>query len=117
MLMYYKSFLNENYTEIEFICFNSKSTKSDDSTNELDQIHLFNELKNYKNDLLPYMQIFDETQKSLAVIILNKNKESYYKKLISSLAKKHNIRIDLINSVTNRFVDDIITNRLEHLQK
>jgi len=107
-IMLFENF-NE-YKEIEFVCVNSSINSN--STTEI-QLNLYNDLKEI-NGLLPYIQDWSDegnTQKSLAVILLDKSLEPK----VIELAKKHHIEIDLINSVDDKKVDDIISGRLENL--
>jgi hypothetical protein len=98
------------YKEIEFVCVNSGINSNTTTEN---QLNLYNDLKQI-DGLLPYIQDWsegDNIQKSLAVILLDKGLEPK----VIELAKKHHIEIDLINSVDDKKVDDIISGRLENL--
>ena len=74
----FNQFISENYTELEFVCYNSDY---ETSSNKDDLFKLYTKLKEVSNgDFLPYMQEFkdsdydvenDHTEISLAVIIFN----------------------------------------------
>ena len=98
------------YIEIEFVCHNSETKNS---TDRKKQKELFTKLKELSKQypILPYMQDFsDENHKeiSLAVIILDKNKEKELLSLIETISKHYNVKIDLINNLTNKQVDGIV---------
>lgn len=106
----------EKYKEIEFVCLNSDY---EDSSNIDDQKKLYKDLKILQKEsdykIHPYMQDFcDEKHKefSLAVIILDKENESYWQNKILELGKKHNIEFDLYNNRSEYQVNNIIKGEL-----
>lgn len=118
----WKEFINESkdeYLEIEFVCHNSLFP---DSTDKYKQRELYDYLKILKEEsdfaLLPYMQDFsddDHTEISLAVIILDKSKNKFWKKEIEDVARKFGVKIDLYNKVHNSTIDAIIRRRYPYL--
>ena len=98
------------YKEIEFVCYNTDFNGAPIESYE----NLYNEFKKIeksKHSIKPYMQDFsegDKKQLSLAVIILDKENESYYEKLCIKMAKRYNIGLDLYNYRTDDVVDSII---------
>jgi len=113
-LLTYKLFEQLNtYTEIEFVCYN---TEMDSPTTKENQRNLYDDLKKYNGYLLPYLQDWSDDfheQISLAVIILDKENEEYYKNLIETLSDINEVEIDMINSVTDRRVNEILRGELE----
>ena len=98
-----------SYKEIEFVCYNSDFP---DSTSEKSQLNLYNDLRKLIPSIHPYIQDFSESgtkQKSLAVIITDKQNEEIWISKIKSLAKKHGVKIDLINELNPKQVDDRIS--------
>lgn len=100
------------YKEIEFVCHNSDFNTSSDEKN---QKELYDDLKKLeiesKYSIKPYMQDFsddDHIEKSLAVIILDKNNEKDLEYKIMRLANLHNIKFDLYNYRTDSQVNSII---------
>src|SRR5689334_5126462 len=94
------------YKEIEFVCHNSQSNSS---TTYENLISLYNDLSILKsktaNEIYPYMQDFSDDgykQISLAVVILNRDKNISYENMIMDLAKKNNVEFDLYSYLTNR---------------
>ena len=120
----YFEFINESentYTEIEFVCYN---TDGSGITDPIKQKEFYKYLKNSQyeldGDIITYMQNFSDKyhkEKSLAVVILNKNEEKSLKKKILDIAKKFDIKIDLYNKVDDRKVDDIVRKTLENIIK
>jgi hypothetical protein len=114
-ILSYKIFENKfEYTEVEFVCYNSKMGSS---TTKENQLKLYKELKK-STGLLPYMQDWsegDDEQISLAVIILTKNQTVNYIDIIKKLAKENNIEIDIIDTVPERKIDEIMNGNLENL--
>ena len=100
----------KSYKEIEFVCVNSELNSE---TSEEKQLELYKDLKDVEG-LLPYIQDWSDeenTQKSLAVILLDNSLEQ----VVNDLAKKHNIKIDLINYVDDNKIDNIVSGRLENI--
>ena len=100
----------KSYKEIEFVCVNSELNSE---TSEEKQLELYKDLKDVEG-LLPYIQDWSDeenTQKSLAVILLDNSLEQ----VVNDLAKKHNIKIDLINYVDDNKIDSIVSGRLENI--
>ena len=100
------------YKEIEFVCHNSVSQTS---TNKQSQRLLYDDLKLLQNEtnyaILPYMQDFSDDEHnelSLAVVILDIENEDKLEKQITSLSKKHNVKIDLYNKRNDKEVDGLI---------
>jgi len=120
--MKFREYLTEsNYKEIEFVCRNSAIKPS---TDKQSQRALYDDLKKLQKEskfkILPYMQDFsddDHEELSLAVIILDKEKENEWERQIKKLADKHNVKIDLYNNVSNSKVDDIVKGDYNNLVK
>jgi len=107
------------YKELEFLCHNTQFSDSIDRNN---QSQFYNALKQLQKesdyDIQPYMQDWSDEkhdQLSLAVIILNKQKEKELEKQIFDLSKHFNIEFDMVNYVDDRKVNSIITGGLEGL--
>ena len=100
------------YKEIEFVCHNSDYKNS---TDKKSQKELYKDLKKLEiqsgYNIKPYMQDFSSNnheELSLAVIILDKDNENYWKEKILNLATKYDIKVDLFNNRSNKEVDSII---------
>jgi len=106
----FKQFITKSYREIEFLCVN---TKLGSSTEEKNQMALYHDLELLDN-VFPLLQNWndweDDGQKqiSLSAIITTSYDKSIVKDIedkIKALAKKHNIEIDMINNVTDDYLD------------
>jgi hypothetical protein len=102
----------KEYKELEFVCHNSDSKTSTDRES---QLNLYNDLKELEKEsdysIKPYMQDFSEgnnIQLSLSVIILDKDNEKKWEKIIRRLAKKHGVKFDLYIDRTEQQVNSII---------
>lgn len=105
------------YNEVEFVCYNEKYKSS---TTKQNQLKLYNDLKKV-DGLLPYMQDWCEYDKgeqiSLAVILLDKTRQKELFLIIKKLAEKNNVEIDLIDSVDDKKINDILKGDLENIIK
>ena len=100
------------YPEIEFVCVNSEFPESTDINK---QKELYRELKTI-NGIAPLWQDWsddDITQLSLTAIITDLNNKKELIELIKNLAVKHNIKIDMINYVSDSYVDRALARQHE----
>ena len=107
--------LVEGFTEIEFVCHNIDFKNS---TTLRQQELLYNDLKEMEPDVVPYKQNFSDKKQcqiSLAVIITNKNDERKLISKIKNIARRHKVEIDIIDNVSDKKLDDVITGKLENL--
>lgn len=102
----------DKYREIEFICVN---TDLDSPTTKENQINLFRDLIKYKEEndynILPYIQDFSDEkheQRSLSVIILDKENEEKITKDLITLGTKNNIDLDLYLETDDDYVNGIL---------
>lgn len=109
-----KQIINENYKELEFVCHNSNYKNSSNKKNQAD---FYNQLKKLEIEtnygIKPYMQDFcddDHEEFSLAVIIIDKNKEQELERKIKKIANRYNIKFDLYNQRNSYQTDSIIKN-------
>lgn len=110
-----KQILNEYYKEVEFVCYNTDFSAPDYL---MRQEKLFKELKSI-NGLLAYRQDFSDNnykEISLAVVILDKNKEQELLDIIEKLSEKYGIKIDLFNDLNNSQVDSIVKQELDGIE-
>jgi endonuclease III-like uncharacterized protein len=108
-MLNFSEWLNENkYTEIEFVCVNSScplATSKEQQNNlksallKLTGVHILHQ--NWSTD--------SKEQLSLSVVITDKTNESTILKVIKTLAKEYGVRIDLINKVSDKYIDMIVT--------
>jgi hypothetical protein len=98
----YLSEANTQYTEVEFVCVNSNIDFQSIATKPQNQLNLYRHLKKI-DGIVPYLQDWsegDNHQRSLAVIIKNKNKNEELLKKIKLLAKQNKVEIDIIEDVS-----------------
>ena len=88
-------------TEIEFVCVNASFC---DATDQKSQDALYQALKSVPG-IIVYRQDFSEHNSMAAILKQGATKQTA--RQIATLAKKHNVGIDLENDVSNSFIDEI----------
>ena len=104
---------DDSYLEIEFVCFNSLYPKG---TQREDQRILFNKLSDI-DGVVPYMQDWsddDQEQISLAVVIVDRSKESEIRKSIETISQQIGVDIDIVDRIPGNKVDAIVNGTLEN---
>lgn len=104
----------ETRRELEFVCVNSEF---EGATPLEKQDELFDRLKKVPG-VIVYVQDFsegEETQKSMAAIVKDGREKTFQK--IREIAANVGVELDLENEVEEGFIDDIVANRLEALDK
>jgi hypothetical protein len=104
-----ESIVTEGYTEIEFVCANPGYPNA---TSPRSQQALLSDLKRVE-DVLVYRQNWSDMeagQCSMAAILLDPNQKA----TVMGLAKRHGVAVDIVDTVDDGKVRDVVQGKLEN---